>query len=261
MNVPSPNLSSEMSSALQGRVLGGKTILLTGAGGGIGRAIAEALTCSGATLIAVDLPGSPVSQVTAELVAAGNVAHAYEGDVAMPGALDALVSEFEQIDGVINCAGLWKPAPFDQLDEDTLAETVRGNLVTAFEVCRSVLPLMAAQGFGSIVNFASTAGEYGSISPAAHYAAAKAGVIGLTKSLAREAARWTVRVNAVSPGPVDTVALGAATPEARAAAAARTLFNRLGRPDEVAGACVFLVSPLSTFVTGHVLRVNGGSLL
>jgi NAD(P)-dependent dehydrogenase (short-subunit alcohol dehydrogenase family) len=128
--------------------------------------------------------------------------------------------------------------------------------------CHAVLPGMLARGGGSIVNVASTAGEYGSISPAAHYAAAKGGVIGLTKSLAREAAIGNVRVNAVSPGPTETAATHAGIdPEQKAAVAARTLFNRLGRPEEIAAGCVFLLSPLSTFITGHVLRVNGGSLL
>jgi len=111
------------------------------------------------------------------------------------------------------------------------------------------------------VNFASTAGEYGSISPAAHYAAAKAGVIGLTKSLAREVSPCGVRVNALSPGPTDTVALGAATAEQKAQVGARTLLGRLGEPEEIAHGVLYLLGPLSTFVTGHVLRVNGGALL
>src|SRR5262249_58742835 len=102
------------------------------------------------------------------------------------------------------------------------------------------------------------AGEHGSCRPAVHYAAAKAGVIGLTLSLAREVAPAGVRVNAVSPGPTDTVALQAATPEARAAAGARTLFGRLGKPHEIAGACVFLLSPRPTFLTAPVLPVGGG---
>ena len=120
---------------------------------------------------------------------------------------------------------------------------------------------MIARGRGSIVNFASTAGEYGSIRPAAHYAAAKGAVIALTKSLAREASPHGVRVNAISPGPTDTVALLAATPEQKAAAGARTLFGRLGRPEEIAAGCVYLFSDMSSFVTGTVLQVNGGSLL
>ena len=90
---------------------------------------------------------------------------------------------------------------------------------------------------------------------------AKGGVIAMTKSLAREVSPHGVRINAISPGPTDTVALGAATPEQRAAAGARTLFNRLGRPEVIASSCIFLLSEMSAFVTGTVLQVNGGSLL
>jgi NAD(P)-dependent dehydrogenase (short-subunit alcohol dehydrogenase family) len=134
-------------------------------------------------------------------------------------------------------------------------------VTTTFVACRSALPEMIARQCGSIVTFASTAGEYGSISPGSHYAAAKGAVIALTKSLAREASPHGVRVNAISPGPTDTVALGAATPEQRASAGARTLFNRLGRPEEIAASCVYLLSDLSAFVTGTILQVNGGSRL
>ena len=156
---------------------------------------------------------------------------------------------------------MWAPLSYDAVTPEAFDETVRANLETAFVTCRTVLPGMTARGSGSVVNFASTAGEYGSIRAAAHYAAAKGGVIAMTKSLAREVSPSGVRINAVSPGPIDTPGLLAATPEARAVAASRTLFDRLGRPHEIAGACVFLLSPLSTFVTGTVLQVNGGSLL
>ena len=169
--------------------------------------------------------------------------------------------ELGVVDGLVNCAGLWEPKPFQDVSPADLASMMTANVTTAFVACQSVLPEMIARRQGSVVNFASTAGEYGSISPAAHYAAAKGAVIGMTKSLAREASPHNVRVNAISPGPTDTVALGAATPEQKADVGARTLFNRLGEPDEIAAGCVYLLSPLSSFVTGHVLRVNGGSLL
>src|SRR5205814_4924335 len=154
--------------------------------------------------------------------------------------------------GIVNCAGLWAPAPYEEVDERAFAETVDANLKTAFVSCRAVLPGMVERGSGSVVNFASTAGEYGSIRAAAHYAAAKGGVIALTKSLAREVSPAGVRVNAVSPGPTDTPALLAATAEQRAIAGSRTLFGRLGRPHEIAGACVFLLSPLLACAAGAV---------
>jgi NAD(P)-dependent dehydrogenase (short-subunit alcohol dehydrogenase family) len=138
---------------------------------------------------------------------------------------------------------------------------ISSNLLTALVACRAVLPGMVAHGAGSVVNFASTAGEYGSIRPSAAYSAAKGGVIGLTKSLAREVSPLGVRVNAVSPGPVNTPALQAASPEQRAEADARTLTGRIGQPRDIANAVLYLLSDESAYVTGTVLQVNGGSLL
>ena len=188
---------------------------------------------------------------------------------AFDGTDDARFAEFHErvqaelgaVDGLVTCAGLWQPKPYDEITTADLEQMLTANVTTAFVACRAVLPEMIARGSGSIVNFASTAGEYGSISPAAHYAAAKGAVIAMTKSLAREASPHGVRVNAISPGPTDTVALGAATPEQKASVGARTLFNRLGRPEEIAASCVYLLSGMSSFMTGNVLRVNGGSLL
>jgi NAD(P)-dependent dehydrogenase (short-subunit alcohol dehydrogenase family) len=254
-------VNEELRAALDAKLLEGRTVLLTGAAGGIGRAVADALSRSGATVVAVDLPGSPLANVVDEIRLGGREAYGFEADVAQAGSLDGRLAQFTRLYGVVNCAGLWNPEPFDEINDESLQETLLGNLITTFQVCKTVVPLLTEQGAGSIVNFSSTAGEYGSIRPAAHYAAAKAGVIGLTKSLAREVAPFNVRVNAISPGPIDTLALGAETPEARAAAAERTLFKRLGQPEDIAGGCIFLLSPLSSFVTGHVLRVNGGSLL
>jgi NAD(P)-dependent dehydrogenase (short-subunit alcohol dehydrogenase family) len=120
---------------------------------------------------------------------------------------------------------------------------------------------MIARNRGSIVNFSSTAGEYGSIRPSAAYAAAKGGVIALTKSLAREVSPAQVRVNCISPGPIDTPGLKAASDDDRAIAASRTLLGRLGTVHEIARSVVYLLSDDAAFVTGEVLRVNGGSLL
>jgi NAD(P)-dependent dehydrogenase (short-subunit alcohol dehydrogenase family) len=235
-------------------------VILTGATGGIGRSVASVLAAAGARVAVTDIADDPVQALASELDVFGSACDAASWDE-----FEAFYARVERdlgpVDGVVNCAGLWAPAAYEDIGPDAFAETIRANLQTAFVSCRTVLPGMVARGAGSVVNFASTAGEYGSIRPAAHYAAAKGGVIALTKSLAREVSPAGVRVNAVSPGPVDTPALLAATPEQRAIAGSRTLFNRLGQPHEIAGACVFLLSPLSTFVTGTVLQVNGGALL
>ena len=241
-------------------LLAGSTVILTGATGGIGSAIARMLVAAGARLALTDLADEPVRELAAAVGALGEASDAasWNGFAAFHRRVE---SKLGPVDGIVNCAGLWAPLPYEEVDDRALAETLDANLKTAFVACRTVLPGMVTRGRGSVVNFASTAGEYGSIRAAAHYAAAKGGVIALTKSLAREASPAGVRVNAVSPGPTDTVALLAATTEQRAAAGSRTLFGRLGQPHEIAGACVFLLSPLSTFVTGTILQVNGGSLL
>lgn len=246
-------------------LLADTTVILTGATGGIGRHIAWVLAGSGAKVALADIQAEAVESLTADIAAAGFTAIGQTLDASHEEAFltfaERVRANLGTVDGLVNCAGLWQPKAFTELTLADLAATITANLTTAFVACRAVLPEMIARRSGSIVNFASTAGEYGSISPATHYAAAKAAVIGMTKSLAREAAPHNVRVNAISPGPVDTVALGAATPEQKATVGARTLFGRLGAPDEIAAGCVYLLSPMSTFITGHVLRINGGSLL
>jgi NAD(P)-dependent dehydrogenase (short-subunit alcohol dehydrogenase family) len=249
-----------MASVCERPLLSGSIVILTGASGGIGQAIARMLVSAGARLAVTDLLEEPVRELASEVGAFGQPCDAasWAGFREFHADVEA---ELGPVDGIVNCAGLWAPAPYEEIDERAFDETVGANMKTAFVACRTVLPAMVARGSGSVVNFASTAGEYGSIRPAAHYAAAKGGVIALTKSLAREVSPAGVRVNAVSPGPIDTPALLAATPEERAIAGSRTLFGRLGQPHEIAGACAFLLSPLSTFVTGTVLQVNGGALL
>ncbi|HST41565.1 MAG TPA: SDR family NAD(P)-dependent oxidoreductase [Conexibacter sp.] len=272
-------IAERLSDTLAGGMplLEGRTVILTGAGGGIGRAIARVLVSAGARVALTDLHQEPLDTLSGELSQAGVVRGHDAGldaearlltqaiDAADPAAFAALharaSAELGPVDGLVNCAGLFEKRTHDELDAAAWTRILTANLLTTAAGCQAVLPAMIARGSGSIVNVASTAGEYGSISPARHYAAAKGGVIGLTKSLAREAAPAQVRVNAVSPGPVDTDGLLAATPEQKAIAGSRTLFGRLGQPEEIAGACIFLLSPLSTFVTGHVLRVNGGALL
>jgi NAD(P)-dependent dehydrogenase (short-subunit alcohol dehydrogenase family) len=246
-------------------LLDGKTVILTGAAGGIGRHLAAALADAGARVALTDLPGEGLDAVEHQLAGDGTTVVADGFDGADParfaGFLERVHEELGPVDGLVTCAGFWQPKPFAEISLDELAAMLRANLVTTFVSCQAVLPEMIERGAGAIVNFASTAGEYGSISPGSHYAAAKGGVIALTKSLAREASPHGVRVNAVSPGPTDTVALGAATPEQKATVGARTLLNRLGRPEEISASCIYLLSSMAAFVTGHVHQVNGGSLL
>jgi NAD(P)-dependent dehydrogenase (short-subunit alcohol dehydrogenase family) len=246
-------------------LLADTTVIVTGAAGGIGRHLVAALATAGAQVAITDVSADGLEHVEHDVVDAGAPIIAKSFDCSDAAAFASfhrrVETELGRVDGLVTCAGWWQPRAFDEIEREELDAMWTANVVTAFVACQAVLPGMIARGRGSIVNFASTAGEYGSISPGSHYAAAKGAVIAMTKSLAREASPHGVRVNAISPGPTDTIALGAATSEQKAKAGARTLFNRLGRPEEIAAGCVYLLSPMSTFVTGTVLQVNGGSRL
>lgn len=241
-------------------------VLITGAAGGIGSAVAETMHAAGWNVSLMDLLDESLSTLVGKLNAERpDSAIHHPGDAASAADVGAWVDEsvrqFGELTGLVNVAGLWRSQDFADLSFDEINSVITANLMTAIVCCKLVSAPMVAAGSGSIVNFASTAGEYGSISPAAHYAAAKGGVIALTKSLARELSPLGVRVNAVSPGPVDTSGLHRGSSAEYQQVAARTLLGRLGTPQEMATCVAFLLGPESSFVTGHILRANGGSLL
>ena len=241
-------------------------VLITGASGGIGAAVTRAVHAAGWPVSLLDLSPEPLQVLSDKLQASRpRSVLTHSGDAASPETVTAwlgrTVEEFGEIAGLVNIAGHFKSVPITELSVAEIDEALSANLRTAIMCCRIVCVPLLRQGRGSIVNFASTAGQYGSISPAAHYAAAKGGVIALTKSLARELSPRGVRVNAVSPGPVDTAGLHSGSAASQADVASRTLLGRLGTPAEIANCVVFLLSDDSSFVTGHVLQVNGGSLL
>jgi len=239
-------------------------VLVTGAAGTIGQTVCAALAGEGARLAVTDLVEAPLLEL-AERLGGEELVWARRTDAASLEDLSAFAEEagrrFGSLSVLVNVAGRFVIEDFVETGEKQWAEMISANLVTALAGCRAVLPQMLRAGRGSIINFASTAGEYGSIRPSAAYAAAKAGVIGLTKSLAREVSPLGVRVNAISPGPIDTPALQAASPEQRAEAVARTILGRIGTPQDIAEAVLYLASDASSYVTGTVLQVNGGSLL
>ncbi|MFZ4819720.1 MAG: SDR family NAD(P)-dependent oxidoreductase [Limisphaerales bacterium] len=244
----------------------GRTVLVTGAGGAIGRETVLQLLAAGAeAMTIVDIPGSDVESFAAGCCSAETDVRGYVADVADRSAFGKVVAEslgfMGRVDVLVNVAGYWQIVDFVDSDPDQWNTMISANLLTAISACHAVLPQMIEQGDGSIVNFASTAGEYGSVRPSAAYAAAKGGVISFTKSLAREVSPHGIRVNALSPGPIDTPALKAASEEARREAADRTLLRRLGQPGDIAAGVVYLAGDSSRFVTGTVLQVNGGSLL
>jgi 3-oxoacyl-[acyl-carrier protein] reductase len=160
----------------------------------------------------------------------------------------------------VNNAGILNGAPLHEMSEAVWDQMIATNLRSVFLVTRAVLPQMLARGAGRIINVSSQLGQKG-MPNHAHYAAAKGGVIAMTKSLAREVSPRGVRVNVISPGPVDTRMLAPVDEAQRSEIAARTLFDRLGTPEDIAAATLYLSCADSGWVTGEVLRVNGGALI
>jgi len=242
-----------------------RVVLVTGAGGTIGGEVSRLLASHGARLAMTDVAAQPLEALVGELRQTSAATWGRPADAADFEDFSAFVSDTKEtlgpVDVLVNVAGTFKVSDFADSKPADWSEMISANLLTAVVACRAVIPGMLEARSGAVVNFASTAGEYGSIRPAAVYAAAKAGVIGFTKSLAREVSPMGVRVNAISPGPVDTPALKAVTQAERATAAARTLVGRLGSPRDIAEGVLYLASDESAFVTGTVLQVNGGSLL
>lgn len=238
-------------------------VVVVGAAGGIGRAVCEEMLALGARVAALDRPG-PAIDTLAESINEPRL-RSYAGDASdlhsMRLISECIHGELGPVHGLVNAAGKFEIVPFIDSPPEHWDAMVRDNLYSAMASCRAFVPSMVARGGGSVVNFASTAGEHGSIRPSAAYAAAKGGVIAFSKSLAREVSPAGVRVNVVSPGPVGTTMLDASSKEALDDAQSRTLFGRVGTPADVSAAVAYLIGDGSTWVTGSVLRVNGGSLL
>jgi NAD(P)-dependent dehydrogenase (short-subunit alcohol dehydrogenase family) len=249
---------------MQHAVLAGKVAVVVGGSRGIGAAAAVALAHAGAKVVIAARDVAALDLVSAQIRTSGGEAHSIPTDARDPAQLRALiewtVARFGRLDAAFNNAGSGHmPAPFADLTIESFDEALSLNLRATFVAMKLEIEAMLATGGGSIVNMSSTAGLAG-VRGMGGYAAAKHGVIGLTRSAALDYAARGIRVNVVAPGPILTDRLRALPDERRAPIVAAVPMGRIGTPEEVAAAVVWLCSGASSFVTGVVLPVDGGRL-
>lgn len=245
----------------------GKTVVVTGGGGGIGSAVCRRFAAEGAKVAVWDMNLDAARKVVDQVLGAGGEAAAFRCDITNRAEVDAAVAATEAQLGpvavLVNNAGWDIFKPFTKTAPAEWDKLIAINLVGSLHVLHAVLPGMAERKAGRIVNVASDAARVGS-SGEAVYSACKGGLVALSKTLAREHARHGITVNVVCPGPTDTallqgVAEGASNPEKLLEAFTKAIpLGRLGQPDDLAGAIVFLGSEDAAFITGQVLSVSGG---
>jgi acetoacetyl-CoA reductase len=243
--------------------LSGRTCLVTGGSRGIGRAIALELGRNGASIaVGYAQNADAATAVVEEITGTGDASRAFAvaGDVADPGAVEGVVAavleHFGKIDILVNNAGITRDRSLAKMSVEEWDAVMRTNLGSVFHTTMRVLPQMVQAGYGRIVNISSVIGLHGNFGQA-NYAAAKAGIIGFTKSAALEVARKGVTVNALAPGFIETEMIAAMPEEARSRILARIPMQRFGTPEEVAQAVHFLVTR-GDYITGQVFEINGG---
>jgi len=242
--------------------LSGQVALVTGASRGIGRAIAVQLARSGASVAGVARTREGLDATLAAIREAGGTAQAFAADVAVPADVARVVEEVEgafggKIQVLVNNAGITKDGLFLRMEDDAWDAVVDTNLKGTFLFCRAVAALMIRQRYGRIVNIASVSGMVGNPGQA-NYSASKAGVIGFTRTIARELASRNVTVNAVAPGFITTDMTDVLPDKIKAEVKEKIPVRRLGNPEDIADLVTYLASPTASFLTGQVIAVDGG---
>ena len=241
--------------------LAGKTAVVTGAARGIGREIAGRLADAGASLAMVDVVEDAVVQAAADVGRAGKTARGYRCDVSSfddaAELANRIVADFGRVDVLVNNAGITRDKLLLRMTAEDWGQVIAVNLTGAFNVTKALAPAMLKQRGGSIVNIASVVGQMGNAGQA-NYAASKAGLIGLTKSLAKEFAARGVRVNAIAPGFIRTAMTDSLSEEVQTQMKQAIPLGRFGEPADVADVVLFLASDLAGYVTGQVINCDGG---
>ncbi|EAT15928.1 3-oxoacyl-[acyl-carrier-protein] reductase [Desulfuromonas acetoxidans] len=238
-----------------------RVAIVTGASRGIGRCIAQYLARQGARIVAVSRKQQDTEALVAEIKDQGGDAISVAADVAVEGdvtaMIDAAQEAFGQIDILVNNAGITRDTLLARMKEDDWDAVMNINLKGAFLCTRAAAKVMNKQRYGRIINVTSVVGQMGNIGQA-NYCASKGGLMGLTRSNARELARRNVTVNAVAPGFIETDMTAELPEKVRTDMAAQIPLGRFGAPEDVAAAVAFLASEQAGYITGHELSVNGG---
>lgn len=238
--------------------LTGRNALVTGASGGIGAAVATALHAAGAAVTLSGTREAPLQELAARLGARAHVVTANLGDASAVEALPKQAAEaMGSVDILVNNAGITRDNLFMRMSDEEWAQVLEVNLTSSFRLARGVLRGMMKARWGRIVSITSVVAQTGNPGQG-NYAAAKAGLVGMSKSLAYEVASRGITVNCVAPGFIETSMTDALTDDQKARILGQIPAGRMGRPDEIAAAVLYLSSPQAAYVTGATLHVNGG---
>jgi 3-oxoacyl-[acyl-carrier protein] reductase len=242
----------------------GRAALVTGASQGIGRTCALRLAKDGATIAVAARNQEKLNELVHEITSAGGQAAAFALDVAdedqVKATVKAIIAQFGKIDVLVNNAGITRDQLVMRMKRADWDSVLQTNLTSAYLCIQAVIGSMLKQRWGRIINITSIFGQMGQAGQA-NYAASKAGLIGLTMAIAREVASRNITCNAVAPGFIETAMTAALSDEFKQAAVKQIPLGRVGSPDDAANAVAFLASDDASYITGHVLNVNGGMLM